>query len=284
MPDLSIAIVTYNSEKCIEKCIGSIIGHIGGGLSYWLYVIDNNSRDRTVDLVKGFMTGKAADETADEAVDEASDKAVDKAAGEATDKITLIQNSKNIGFGAAHNQVLGMLDSRYHLVVNPDITIVNDCIAEMAAYMDKHPDIGLLSPLIKYPDGRIQYLCKRNPTFWDLFIRLAFPRSFTKRRHYFEMRETGYDKEFEIEYATGCFMLFRTETFKRINGFDENFFLYLEDADITRRVNQISKTVFYPYNYVVHEWQRGSHKSLKLALVNIKSAAYYFRKWGFRLY
>lgn len=263
MPDLSIAIVTYNDEKYIEKCIGSIVGHIGGGLSYRLYVIDNNSRDRTVDLVKGFTTGKAANET--------------------SDKITLIQNSKNVGFGTAHNQVLDMLDSRYHLVVNPDVTIVNDCITEMAAYMDKHPGIGLLSPLIKYPDGRIQYLCKRNPTFWDLFIRLAFPRSFTKRRHYFEMRETGYDKEFEIEYATGCFMFFRTEIFKKINGFDENFFLYLEDADITRRVNHVSRTVFYPYNYVVHEWQRGSHKNLKLALVDIKSAAYYFRKWGFRL-
>jgi GT2 family glycosyltransferase len=264
MPDLSIAIVTYNNEKTIEKCIGSITGHIGGSLSYRLYVIDNNSRDHTVDLVKSFTTGKAA--------------------GEAAEKITLIQNPKNTGFGTANNQVLDILDSRYHLVVNPDITIVNDCITEMAAYMDKHPDIGLLSPLIKYPDGRIQYLCKRNPTFWDLFIRLAFPHSFTKRRHYFEMRETGYDKEFEIEYATGCFMFFRTEIYKEINGFDENFFLYLEDADITRRVNEVSKTVFYPYSHVVHEWQRGSHKSLKLALTDINSAAYYFKKWGFRLY
>ena len=74
MPDLSIAIVTYNSEKYIERCIGSITGHIGGSLCYRLYVIDNNSRDRTVDLVKGFTTGKAANET--------------------SDKITLIQTPK----------------------------------------------------------------------------------------------------------------------------------------------------------------------------------------------
>lgn len=260
MLDLSISVVTYNNELYIEKCISSMIRHLDGKLSYRLYVIDNNSFDRTVDIVKDFQKDEAAE------------------------KIVLIQNNKNIGFGAAHNQVISCIDSRYHVVVNPDITIVNDCIVEMTYYMDRHPDVGLLSPLIKYPDGRIQYLCKRNPTFWDLFIRLFFPYSFNKRHHYFEMRETGYNKEFEVEYATGCFMLFRTEIFKKLNGFDENFFLYLEDADITRRVNQISKTVFYPYNYVIHEWQRGSHRSLKLALIDIKSALYYFKKWGLKLY
>lgn len=90
------------------------------------------------------------------------------------------------------------------------------------------------------------------------------------------MKETGYDKPFEVEYATGCFMFFRTEIFKKLNGFDENIFLYLEDADITRRVNQISKTIFYPYNYVIHDWQRGAHNNLKLMWINIKSAVWYF--------
>jgi len=253
MPDLSIAIVTFNNERTIVKCISSILEHIDGRHSYRLYVIDNNSSDDTVQIVRSIPGD-----------------------------IIVLRNDKNAGFGTAHNQVIDLLDSRYHLVVNPDIVIENSVINEMAVFMDEHPDIGLLSPLIKYPDGRIQYLCKRNPTFIDLFIRLVFPNSFKKRHHYFEMRETGYDREFVIEYATGCFMFFRTEIFKKLGGFDENFFLYQEDADITRRVNEISKTVFYPYNYVVHEWQRGSHKSLKLALIDIMSAMYYFRKWGFK--
>ncbi len=255
MRDLSITIVTHNNERIIKKCIDSIIMYLNQNHTYQLYVIDNASSDNTVSIVKDI-----------------------------SDKIVIVQNNKNVGFGTGHNQILDTLDSRYHLVVNPDIIIENNCINEMADFMDKRGDIGLLSPLIKHTDGRIQYLCKRNPTFIDLFIRLVFPHFFTKRHHYFEMRETGYDKEFEIEYATGCFMFFRTEVFKKLHGFDENFFLYLEDADITRRVNEISKTVFYPYNYVVHEWQRGSHKSLKLALIHIKSAMYYFRKWGFRLF
>jgi GT2 family glycosyltransferase len=215
-----------------------------------LYVIDNNSSDSTLKIVK-----------------------------EISDQIVLIQNNENVGFGSGHNKILDILNSHYHIVVNPDIIIKNNCIYEMANYMDSHPNVGLLSPMIKFPDGRLQYLCKRNPTFLDLFIRFLLPMFFKKRQYFFEMRETGYCREFEIEYATGCFMFFRSEIFKRLNGFDENFFLYLEDADITRRVNQISRTVFYPYNYVVHEWQRGTHKDPKLMWIDIQSALYYFKKW-----
>jgi GT2 family glycosyltransferase len=87
MVDLSIAIVTYNNEKIILRCIESIISHIND-LTYQIYVIDNNSSDNTVDTLKKFH-----------------------------DKIILIQNKKNVGFGTAHNQVISLLDSRYHLCV-----------------------------------------------------------------------------------------------------------------------------------------------------------------------
>lgn len=253
MLDIIIAIVTFNNERSIKKCIESILTHLDYNLSYKLYIIDNNSSDNTLNIVRSI-----------------------------SDKIMIINNTKNIGFGAGHNKLLGIIDSRYHLVVNPDIVIENNCIQEMTGYMDKNTDIGLLSPMIKFPDGRIQYLCKRNPTFFDLFIRFLMPKFFRKRQDHFEMRETGYNKEFEIEYATGCFMFFRTDIFKKLSGFDEHFFLYLEDADITRRVNEISRTVFYPYNYVIHEWQRGTHKVLKLMWIDVQSAFYYFRKWGFK--
>ena len=250
MYDISLSIVTYNNGDIIEKTIESIVAHLENKLNYILYVIDNSSNDDTVLRVL-------------------------KCSG----NIVLIQNNKNLGFGAGHNTVSDKLDSKYHIVVNPDITIVNDSIIDMYTYMEEHKDIGLLTPLIKHPDGQIQYLCKRNPTVKDLFIRLVFQNNFKKRQDYFTMKETGYDKPFEVEYATGCFMFFRTSIFKHLEGFDEHIFLYLEDADITRRVNQISKTIFYPYNYVVHEWQRGAHKSFKLMWVNVKSAIWYFRKW-----
>ena len=250
MYDISLSIVTYNNRNIIRKTIESIVSHIEDKLSYVLYVIDNNSSDDTVQRVLG-----------------------------CTGNIILVQNKRNIGFGAAHNTILDNLDSRYHIVVNPDITIVNDVITDMYRHMEEHREIGLLTPLVKHPNGQIQYLCKRNPTITDLFIRLVFPDRFKKRQDFFTMKETGYDKPFEVEYATGCFMFFRTSVFKQLKGFDKHIFLYLEDADITRRVNQISKTIFYPYNYVIHDWQRGAHKSLKLMWINVKSAIWYFRKW-----
>ncbi len=97
-----------------------------------------------------------------------------------------------------------------------------------------------------------------------------------------DMNSVYYPKEFVVPYATGCFMFFRGEVFRKLKGFDDNFFMYLEDADITKRTNEISSVVFYPYNSVVHFWQRGSHNSLHLTLVNIKSMFYYFSKWGWK--
>ena len=243
MHDISLSIVTYNNEAIIEKTIEILISHLENKLSYVLFVIDNNSKDDTVKKVQS-----------------------------CNGNIVLIRNNKNLGFGAGHNIILDKIDSKYHIVINPDITIVNDVISEMYEYMENNKEIGLLTQLVKHPDGDIQYLCKRNPTVTDLFIRLVLPNNFKKRQDYFTMKETGYDKPFEVEYATGCFMFFRTEIFKQLKGFDEHIFLYLEDADITRRVNQISKTIFYPYNYVIHDWQQGAHKNFKLMWFTVKSA------------
>jgi GT2 family glycosyltransferase len=259
MKDITISIVTYNSEQYIEKLINSLVISITKTLDYMIYIIDNNSNDNTKSIIREL---------------ENKHKVV----------IDIIENEKNIGFGAAHNMILNKVNSKYHIAVNPDIVVANKCIIDLMEYMDNHTEIGLISPLIKYPTGETQYLCKRNPTLLDLMIRLLYPNGFKKRQDYFTMMNTEYNKVFNLEYATGCFMLFRTEVLKKLMGFDEKIFLYLEDADITRRVNQISRSVFYPYSYVIHEWERGSHKRIKLMIINIKSAIYYFRKWGVKLF
>ena len=222
-------------------------------LSYVIYIIDNDSDDASVEV-----------------------------ASQLEGNTKIIRNKTNVGFGSGHNVILGQLSSKYHICVNPDITITSNIIYEMYKYMEEHPDVGLLTPLVKYPDGRIQYLCKKI-LLHRLFIRLVVPNCFRKRQDFYTMKETNYDKEIEVEYATGCFMFFRTSLFKELNGFDPNIFLYFEDADITRRVNQISTTVFFPYNFVMHEWQRGSHRNIRMMWITLKSACYYFRKWGFKL-
>jgi len=257
MIDVSISIVTYNNGDIIRDTVINLINHLNN-ISYKIYLIDNNSRDETIDVLQELQDNYK--------------------------NVCVIFNNDNLGFGSAHNKVINKINSSYHLVMNPDITIETSIIEDLTEYMNKNNEIGLLTPLIKFPDGSIQYSCRRKITFIDLLIRRFLPKFFKDRQDYHIMKDKSYSETFEVEFASGSFMFFRTEIYKEISGFDDNFFMYLEDADITRRVNQISKTVFFPYNYVIHKWERGSYKDLKLFIYHIRSLIYYFKKWGFKLH
>lgn len=254
--DLSLAIVTYNNSKTIENTIKSIVKNIPNEYDYKIYVIDNNSKDNTLDLVRKIKGN-----------------------------IEIIELKDNKGFGYGHNAILDLINSKYHFVVNPDIEIEDtNQIRKMVNFLEKNKDIGMLSPLILNPDRSIQYLCKRNPTVFDMCIRWISPKFFKKRQDKYVMKETGYNKIMQINYASGAFMVFRTEIYKTIRGFDDSFFMYLEDADITRRVNEVSKAVFYPDARVIHMWERGGHKNFKFAIITVKSMIVYFNKWGWKFF
>lgn len=252
--DLSLAIVTYNNAEIIENTVKSIINSIPNECRYKLYIIDNNSVDETIDIVKKIKGN-----------------------------IEIIDTKINKGFGHGHNAILKELNSKYHLVVNPDILIEDDeQIKKMIRFMDANEYVGMMSPLIVNPELTIQYLCKINPTVFDMLIRKISPKIFPKRQARYVMENTGYNKTMNIEYASGCFMFFRTDIFKKVKGFDDNFFMYLEDADITRRVNETSKVIFFPEARVIHAWERGNHKNMKLALITVKSMITYFTKWEWK--
>ena len=246
---ISISIVTYNNEGIIEDTIKSILEAIPENFKYDFFVIDNSSIDKTPEILSKY------------------------------NEIQYIK-SINKGFGYGHNRVKDLLDSKYHFVVNPDIHIIdNDFFQKCIDILDNDTSIGLISPLILNPDMTIQYLNKKNPTFFDMAIRFVSPNLFKKRQDRYVMKDFGYDKTYQLEYASGCFMIFRTKVFKEINGFDESFFMYLEDADITRRVNQISKAIFTPNIRVVHLWERSGHKKIKYMIITLKSMIIYFKKW-----
>ncbi len=250
--DLTLSIVTYNNSRIIAKTVKSIIKSIPSEYKYLLYIIDNNSSDNTVDLVKKIKGN-----------------------------IKILELGVNKGFGYGHNAVLELIDSKYHFVVNPDIEIENDNqIRNMITYLENNEDVGLLVPLILNTDYSVQHLCKKNPTVFDMMIRRISPNFLRVRQDSYIMKQTGYDKIMEIEYASGSFMVFRSSLYKMIKGFDDEFFMYLEDADITRRVNQVSKTIFYPYARVVHSWERSAYKSFKFFKITIESMIVYFNKWG----
>jgi len=254
---VSISIVTHNNEKIIKDCLDNIFKNIKN-IDFEIIIVDNNSSDNTVEIIENNFKN-----------------------------IKLIQNN-NIGFGAAHNIAIKLGTGKYHLVLNPDIIFIENSLKKLINFMDKNYNIGLISPKILLSNGSIQYLCRRLPSLFGFIIIRFMPkfirRFFQARIDYYEMRETGYNKIMDVLFLTGAFMLIRSSVLDKVGGFDENFFMYFEDIDLCRRIQKISRTVFYPYTSVIHLWEGGTRKNFQLLLISIRSAIYYFNKWGWKLF
>ena len=167
------------------------------------------------------------------------------------------------------------------MVLNPDIYFQSDAISNIASFMDRHIDVGLVLPKVIYPNGNLQYLCKLMPTPLDIFGRRLMPRWLIKRRNdKFEMRPMGYDKIWNCPILSGCFMFLRLSDVEKVRGFDDRFFMYFEDFDLMRRLHSICKTVYYPHVTIVHDHAAEHHTNKKLLRASIRSAALYFNKWG----
>jgi hypothetical protein len=255
MSTVSIAVVTYNSARTIAGALSSVFLHMPEDLEFSLYVIDNGSTDNTFAEIEPFM-----------------------------DRITLIKSPEgNIGFGAAHNLVLSRLDSAVHIIMNPDITLLDTrSIPALFEYIENHPDVGMAVPQILDTENRLQYLCRRQLTVFDLMLRFLPGKLFRKRKDRHVMKDMDYTKPFDVPFASGCLMAIRTDLFRDLGGFDEGFFLYAEDADLTNRVNRISRTVYVPEAKVCHEWERASYKHISVTKIHIRSLSRYFRKWGLK--
>lgn len=201
-------------------------------------------------------------------------------------KIEYIFNNSNLGYGKAHNiAIKKSIDCgyHYHLVLNPDIYFEPDIINKIITFINSNPDVGQLMPKIVYPDGNMQHLCKLLPTPFDLIRRRFLPNIgiLKKLNDKYELKFTNYDKIMNVPYLSGCFMFFRTTALKEVGLFDEDFFMYLEDTDITRRIHEKYRTIYFPEVSVCHHYEKGSYKSLKLLRYHLVSAFKYFSKWGF---
>jgi GT2 family glycosyltransferase len=191
----------------------------------------------------------------------------------------------NPGYARAHNLALRdaiAAGSAYHFVLHADIQIPLDAIGKLLAWMEQHPDVGLLAPRVHYPDGRLQPLCKLLPHPLELLVRRFFPllhRSSGRLARY-ELHGSGYTRVMDVPALSGCFLLMRLDTVRRVGLFDERFFLYFEDVDLSRRVGRVARTVFVPHVAVVHDFGRGSYRDWRLFWHHLVSAGRYFNKWG----
>lgn len=191
----------------------------------------------------------------------------------------------NPGHARAHNLALRdaiAAGSAYHFVLHTDIQIPLDAVGKLLAWMEQHPDVGLLAPRVHYPDGRLQPLCKLLPHPLELLVRRFFPllHSSSGRLARYELHGSGYTRVMDVPALSGCFLLMRIETLRRVGLFDERFFLYFEDVDLSRRVGRVARTVFVPHVAVVHDVGRGAYRDWRLFWHHLVSAARYFDKWG----
>lgn len=208
---------------------------------------------------------------------------------QALPQVRLMHSPANRGYGAGHNLAFkASAQAPYHLILNPDVELKPGCLETLVAMMEKEPDIGLAVPQIHYPDGTLQPLNRRDPTVLDLFLRRFVPRRLQqfphirRRMEYYTMVDTGYDRPCDVPNASGCFMLLRRPVFEALAGFDERFFMYFEDADLSRRARALARVRYCPEAHIIHRWTRGSHTSLRLTLATLVSAGRYFGKWGWR--
>ncbi|MDZ7762798.1 MAG: glycosyltransferase family 2 protein, partial [Desulfovermiculus sp.] len=204
----------------------------------------------------------------------------------ATSEITTyIYNYSNLGFGSGHNIALTLSRSDnapYHLVMNPDVYFQSSALESLVQFMDDHPDVGLVMPKILYPDGTLQHLCKLLPTPQDLIGRRFFPFLpwFKKRNMVYELRFADYNTCMSAPFLSGSFMLLRRQALQDVGNFDERFFLYMEDADLCRRIRAKFKTAYYPQAQIYHTYSKASYQKFHLLYQHIKSAILYFNKWG----
>ena len=179
--------------------------------------------------------------------------------------------------------VLPELTSDYHFILNPDIQLTADTLSDLADWMAAHPDAVMARPGLCFPDGRPQSLPLRRCALRPMVYRqLPFLKFWEKYNRAYLMEGEDLSAPVEIEFCTGSFSAVRTAEFKAVGGFDEHYFMYVEDADLTQKMRTTGKAYLVPQYTAIHAWHRAAHRSLKPFLWQTGSLLRYFHKWGFK--
>ena len=190
-------------------------------------------------------------------------------------KIVVLRNQYPIGFGKNHNNAFKKINGDFFFILNPDLRIHSFNFESFINNLTKKR-VGVLSPIVLDSNGEIEDHVREFPTFKNLMRRF-----FTKKEN---KNNTIMNKTNIIDnkWIAGMFMAFKSIEYQKLQGFDERFYMYLEDVDICKRIidQKLSISVDYS-NKVIHDAQRDSHKKLKLFLIHCHSYFKYFIKWNF---
>ncbi len=233
---LSVIIVNYNVIYFLEQCLHSVM-KAGQGIDMEVFVVDNNSVDGSVTMVKDKFP-----------------------------EVKLICNTDNKGFSKANNQAIHQSSGEFVLLLNPDTVVEEDTFSKIVAFMEQHPDAGGLG--VKMLDGKGRFLpeSKRGlPTprvaFYKIF---GFSRLFPKSKT-FGKYHLGYldkDKTHQVEILAGAFMLLRKSVLDKIGLLDEAFFMYGEDIDLSYRIIKAGyQNYYFPETRIIHYKGESTKKS-----------------------
>ena len=199
----------------------------------------------------------------------------------------IIANPKNLGYGAAHNQAMMYQKSDFHLILNPDVILAADYFSLTLGLMASNKDVVLAGPTGKTSRGSNAYLCKRYPSLLVLFIRgLARKRIstlFKKKLARYECHDLPDSEVSDVELLSGCCMFARTQALQGIGGFDDGFFLYFEDFDLSLRMQEVGRVVFFPQSNIVHFGGNSATKGLHHVKLFVISALRFFQKHGWKI-
>lgn len=258
MIDFTITIVAYRNYPDILHAIETVERFTADDISKVLYVIDNSCYENEDAEKKRFISSILKYEF-----------------------VVYLDTGKNLGFGAGHNYNLKDLDSEFHVIMNPDILLIEDSLSQIKSFMQDE-SIGMCVPRMLDEEGNVQLVYRREITLFDMFVRMFAKNIFKKRFAYHTMQDCDLTKPIDVPFAQGSFLVVRTALYQELGGFDDRYFMYMEDADLCKRVNQVSRLVLDPYTSVIHKWEKGSHKSKNLFKMHVQSMVAYFKKWGIK--
>lgn len=252
---LTVGIVNYNTKRNLEKCINSILRN-PPDCDYQIVVVDNNSKDGSKNFLRKIRKKK----------------------------VKTIYNRKNRGFGRACNQIPKAQNSSYILFLNPDVEITKNSIDILLNFLKSSKKTGVVTGKLLFPDGSLQLSCRKFPTILralfgrESFLRKAFPNNTISKEYL--LSHLDYNKTQFPDWIRGAVMLFKSDVFKEIGGFDERFFLFFEDTDICLQLRKKGyKIVYLPEAIFYHKLAASTQKEmLKTKIIHNLSMFHYIKK------
>lgn len=246
---ISIIIVTYNSLVTIHSCLAHL-REAAQRINCELIAVDNNSTDNSPSAIRNFWP-----------------------------RAKVIVNRKNKGFALAANQGAKAAFGEYLLFVNPDLFVDSNCLEEFLVFIRNKERIGAVGGRMRFPDGRFQPTCRKLPTLSNLiFSRGSFLGRIFRGMHKYTLPDSAIPTE--VPAVAGTLLFIRKDVFESVGRFDSNYFMYMEDTDLCKRLIMLGfSNYFLPQAGAVHEWGTGSSTGFfKRSWYHHASVFRYFRK------